>query len=168
MLRNDYSSLFTSDSRRFHPLKSKRKKIVKGLYLLVLRLKKSEHLSVGRLPKTTFLPGIYLYVGRSKKGLAGRIRRHLRKEKKLFWHIDYFLQKAEIDDVWWKANNFDECQVANHITTHLEESSIPLKKFGSSDCRCPGHLIFIPDNLDPISLIKKMSFQRINRHEYML
>ena len=140
----------------------------KGLYLLVLRLKKREEISVGKLANTTFWPGIYLYVGRARSGLAGRIRRHVRKEKKLFWHIDYFLQSAKIEDIWIKDNDFDECQVAHAIENQLEGSFSPLKKFGSSDCRCSSHLIFVPDKKHLASLRKRMAFQRIDQDGYRL
>jgi Uri superfamily endonuclease len=140
----------------------------KGIYLLVLRLRKRQEISAGKLSKTTFLPGIYLYVGRAREGLAGRIRRHLRKEKKLFWHIDYFLQRAEIEDIWIKKNDFDECQVARSIENYVEGAFPPLKKFGSSDCRCPSHLIFVPNKKHLASLRKKMAFQRIEQDEYHL
>lgn len=82
-----------------------------GLYVLVLRLKKGQKIKAGKLPETYFNSGCYLYVGRAKRGLKKRIERHLRKDKKLFWHIDYFLRKAEVMDIWIKLNYFDECRI---------------------------------------------------------
>jgi hypothetical protein len=83
----------------------------RGLYLLVLRLKKGQKIKAGKLPKTYFSSGCYLYVGRAKRGLKKKLDRHLRKDKKLFWHIDYFLRKAEVMDIWIKLNYFDECRI---------------------------------------------------------
>lgn len=143
-------------------------KKTKGLYILVLRLRERQEISVGKLANTTFWPGIYLYVGRARSGLAGRIRRHLRKEKKFFWHIDYFLQRAEIKDIWIKDNDFDECQAARAIENNIGGSLSPLIKFGSSDCRCLSHLVFVPDKKHLASLRKKMAFQRIDRDGYQL
>ena len=139
------------------------KKQAKGSYILIIKLKENHRISVGKLASTTFLPGVYLYVGKAKNGLKGRLRRHLNKEKKLFWHIDYFLQKAKIEEVWIKPDFFEECQIAREIKNLLKDSLFPLKRFGSSDCLCPSHLLFLPkDKFDLISLRKKLFFERID------
>ena len=98
-----------------------------GLYVLVLRLKKGQKIKVAKLAETYFSSGGYLYVGRAKRGLKKRLERHLRKDKKLFWHIDYFLRKAEVMDVWIKLNSFDECRVVSQIRKFIENSVIPQK-----------------------------------------
>lgn len=138
----------------------------KGLYVLVIQLKAKQSLSSGKLKTTEFKPGIYLYIGSARNGLLNRIARHLRKEKKVFWHIDYFLQKAQIKEVWVNRNFFDECQILREAKKMLKNSDFPLKKFGSSDCRCPSHLIFFPKNeADFQSLREKLSFEKVNIHE---
>lgn len=138
------------------------KKQAKGVYLLVIKLKKKHKISPGRLPQTTFRPGVYLYIGRAKNGLKGRLLRHLRKEKKPFWHIDFLLQKGEIEEVWIKPDFFEECQIAREIKNLLNDSFFPLKKFGSSDCNCPSHLLSVPkDKVDFTILRKKLSFEKI-------
>ena len=50
----------------------------------------------------SFKKGDYLYVGSTRGCLETRLQRHLRKEKRIFWHIDYFLenQKAKILQIW--------------------------------------------------------------------
>jgi Uri superfamily endonuclease len=116
-------------------------------------------------PEANFKRGIYLYVGRAKNGLQGRIKRHLRKEKKTFWHIDYLLQKAEVQEVWIKRDFFDECRTALEIKEILKDSSFPLKKFGASDCRCQSHLFYLAErktDLEPLR--KKLSFEKANIH----
>jgi len=128
----------------------------RGLYLLVLRLKKAQKIKAGKLPETYFSSGCYLYVGRAKRGLKKRIERHLRKNKKLFWHIDYFLRKAEVMDVWIKLNSFNECRIVRQIRKFIENSVVPQKKFGASDCRCPSHLLYLPEADDPKNLRRKL------------
>ena len=141
------------------------KKQEKGTYLLVIKLKKSQRLSAGRLPETNFRPGIYLYVGRSRLGLQGRFSRHLRKEKKLFWHIDYFLQKAEVEEIWIKRDFFDECRTVSKVRAYLKNSFFPQQKFGSSDCRCPSHLIYLSlGKKDLETLRKKLSSEKVITH----
>jgi Uri superfamily endonuclease len=136
----------------------------RGLYLLILRLKKDQKIKLTKLSEAYFNSGCYLYVGRAKRGLKKRLERHLRKDKKLFWHIDYFLRKAEIMEVWIKLNSFDECRIISQIRKFLENSIIPQKRFGASDCRCPSHLLHLPkvDNLK--ILLKKLAFKRAKIH----
>ena len=52
--------------------------------------------------EVSFKKGDYLYIGSAKSCLETRLQRHLRKEKRIFWHIDYFLknQKAKILQIW--------------------------------------------------------------------
>lgn len=140
------------------------KKKDKGVYLLVLNLSEWQKISAGILPDTEFQPGIYLYIGRAKRNLQARIQRHLKNEKKLFWHIDYFLQKAEIREIWVKSGAFGECQILRQIKNLREDASFPAQKFGSSDCRCCSHLIYLPEgaNLDPLR--KKLSFKKVGIH----
>lgn len=137
----------------------------KGIYILVLKLEKSQFISVGKLKRTKFQPGIYLYIGRARSGLMGRLKRHLRTEKKLFWHIDYFLQKTRIEDIWVKRNSFEECQTVGMIRGIRKDAFFPLKKFGSSDCSCPGHLLHLAQDKDNLqSLRKNISFEKVDIH----
>ncbi len=137
----------------------------KGVYLLILMLDTSQRILAGKLKQTEFAPGIYLYIGSARNGLLGRIARHLRKEKKIFWHIDYFLQKAKIKEIWVRNDYFDECQVLNEVKNAVKNSRFPLKKFGSSDCRCPSHLIYLPENeVDLNSLRERLSCEKVNIH----
>jgi sugar fermentation stimulation protein A len=138
----------------------------KGLYLLVLKLKVKQNISAGKLKTTEFKPGIYLYIGSAQNGLLRRIVRHLRKKKKTFWHTDYLLQRAQIEEVWVKRNVFDECKTLQDAKNLLKNSIFPLKKFGSSDCRCPSHLIYLPKSkADFQSMRQRLSFEKVNIHE---
>jgi Uri superfamily endonuclease len=141
------------------------KKQENGVYILILKLKEDQRLSAGKLPETNFKSGIYLYVGRARHSLQERLRRHLRKEKKLFWHIDYFLQKATIEEAWIKRDFFDECQTALEVKNFFSNSLYPQKKFGSSDCSCTSHLIYLPRNKRNLECLrKKLSFEKVNIH----
>ena len=135
------------------------KKNDSGCYVLALEMKKPTRIKTGRLPGREFRGGIYLYIGRAKKHLKGRLARHLRTEKKLFWHIDYFLRKARIKKIWCRFDSFDECQIASEILAECGEDCSPILGFGSSDCRCTSHLIhcyggdsFLSSRLSKINL----------------
>ncbi|MGQ9673628.1 MAG: GIY-YIG nuclease family protein [Candidatus Aminicenantales bacterium] len=132
-----------------------------GLYLLILGLKRGRTLKAGRLPKTYFKPGLYLYVGRAKHGLRKRLERHRRKEKKLFWHIDYFLRATRIEGIWVKLNSFDECRTVSQIREILKRSEVSQERFGASDCQCPGHLLYLPEARDLEELRKRLAFENL-------
>ena len=141
------------------------KKQERGVYLLILKLKENQRISVGKLPEINFKSGIYIYVGRARQGLQRRLKHHMRKEKKLFWHIDYFLQKAEIEELWIKRDFFDECRTAYKVMNLLKDSLFTVKKFGSSDCRCTSHLFYLPRSKGELeSLRKKLSLEKVDIH----
>lgn len=99
--------------------------------------------SIGSLGFVEFLPGTYVYVGSAMNSLGARIKRHLGKDKKIFWHIDYFLDSdgVKIEKVLYKeSNKKQECEIARSIKGN------PVKNFGSSDCDCKSHLFRVPNN----------------------
>ncbi|HEY94973.1 MAG TPA: GIY-YIG nuclease family protein [Dehalococcoidia bacterium] len=113
----------------------------KGGYVLLVRLKEGSEIRIGKLGTTQYDPGYYAYVGSAMRGLKQRILRHLRKEKKLHWHIDYLLEQANVSNVIvCKSGNSIECDIADAIGTMYNV----IKGFGSSDCKCTGHLFYSP------------------------
>ena len=63
-----------------------------GSYALICQLEKAEAICIGRLGIFSFEPGHYIYVGSAlgPGGLAGRLERHLDKDRQVsHWHIDY-------------------------------------------------------------------------------
>ncbi len=117
---------------------------MKGSYVLVLHLGQNRRLEVGKLGSFEFPSGYYLYFGSALNGLEGRIRRHLRREKKLHWHIDFLAAVAPVVQVWWMAGEERcECCWARVARDH-PEAGAPAHGFGSSDCRCPTHLVRLP------------------------
>ena len=112
---------------------------LKGSYVLVLYLSEDRLLTVGRLGAFQFPAGHYLYFGSALNGLEGRIRRHLRQEKKLHWHIDYLAAVADIEEVWWQSGaEREECAWAGKCLDL--GGAVVAAGFGSSDCRCATHL----------------------------
>ena len=111
-----------------------------GTYALVIRVQQKLSIKVGRLGVCTFLPGYYIYAGSALKGLNARLERHRREEKKMFWHIDYLLEHAEINEIWYCLSTERlECRW-NTAITKLPGAEIAVKNFGSSDCKCLSHL----------------------------
>ena len=133
----------------------------KGTYILVIHLAKNQKIKPGKLPESLYRKGTYLYVGRARAGLQARIERHLRRQKKRHWHIDYLLQKGKIQDIWIRTYFFDECSSASRIKSFFPASTSP-KGFGSSDCRCPSHLFYLPSDKEGLdSLRKKIGFVKV-------
>lgn len=110
---------------------------MKGTYILLMSMPERRRIKVGRLVSMVFKKGYYAYVGSAMNGLDARIIRHLRTEKKLYWHIDYLLQNVDIDNLYCSfSNKKQECKFAQELCQDLE----PAIDFGSSDCNCKGHL----------------------------
>jgi len=108
----------------------------------LIRLPESVHIRIGKRGRFRFPKGYCVYTGSAKGGLEGRVRRHLRKEKKRFWHLDYLLDHASVTAVFPFANaREDECPLSLE-TSKMPGAEVIVPKFGSSGCRCPSHLAF--------------------------
>lgn len=118
--------------------------MLKGIYALIIQLDKDISVNVGALDKFPFKKGLYAYVGSAQANLEHRIKRHFRKEKHLFWHIDYLLNNRSVNiiKVFYKETaKSGECLLAQEIS----KRGTPIAGFGCSDCRCKSHLFYITD-----------------------
>jgi Uri superfamily endonuclease len=91
-------------------------------------------------------PGCYVYVGSAlgPGGLAKRVGRHAKGEKKRRWHIDYLTAVATLDEVWYTVDNAHrECQWADALK-RVRGAAVPLEGFGASDCCYRSHVFFFP------------------------
>lgn len=110
-------------------------------YCLLIKLKDNETVKIGKIGEIDFKKGHYIYIGSALNSLEGRIKRHLRNEKKLFWHIDYLLASSNsiVEEVIFeKSGEKWECKIAREIA----ESGLVIKRFGCSDCKCDSHLFY--------------------------
>jgi Uri superfamily endonuclease len=124
-----------------------------GTYALLLKLDKQEKITIGKLGTFDFPMGYYLYAGSAlgPGGLRARLARYRRGSqsssqsssgKKLHWHIDYLLQRAQLLEVWSAASEERlECKWGK-VARRLSGAQVLVPGFGSSDCRCPAHLIY--------------------------
>ena len=91
---------------------------MKGIYCLLIDVKRDSLIGVGSLGKLFFRKGSYVYVGSALNNLQKRIARHCRKEKKKHWHIDYLLasRMTAVKKVYLKeTNKREECETAEKI-----------------------------------------------------
>ncbi|MFQ5540513.1 MAG: DUF123 domain-containing protein [Candidatus Binatia bacterium] len=110
------------------------------IYHLVLRLPETRSLRVGSLGPQSFPHGYYVYTGRARRGLASRLKRHLRMEKTNHWHIDWLTKVAQMEEIWVDFRpEISECE-SHRLILSVPDANRPFRGFGSSDCRCHSHL----------------------------
>ena len=112
---------------------------MKGSYILLIKVDRLKNIRIGSLGIMEFRPGYYAYIGSALNTIEKRVKRHLSKKKKLFWHIDYLLQEAEVIKVFLlECSEKLECVIAGKMVKSFQE----VPKFGCSDCRCKSHLFY--------------------------
>jgi len=112
---------------------------MKGIYCLIIKIKKNINQKIGKLGNVKFSKGNYVYVGSAQNGIKKRVERHLKKNKKKYWHIDYLLTNKNVKIkkiLYKKAKKQEECKIANFFKKFAQ----PINKFGCSDCNCVSHL----------------------------
>lgn len=129
---------------------------MKGCYLLLIEVKKDISKRIGSLGELEFEKGWYVYIGSGMNGIEERVERHLREEKKKFWHIDYLLddKNTKIKKVFYKeSKEKEECKIAKKIS----KIGLGVKNFGCSDCDCGSHLYKInnPEKIKEIKGLKE-------------
>jgi len=129
---------------------------MKGIYCLLIEVKGKVKEKIGVLGEIRFRKGNYVYVGSAQNSVEKRVGRHLRKEKKMFWHIDYLLNNKDVKVSKIFVNEGvkeEECEMAKRLALFGEG----VKGFGCSDCKCESHLIRV-SNLDKLN---KLNFKEL-------
>ncbi|WP_457680967.1 GIY-YIG nuclease family protein [Thermovibrio sp.] len=124
---------------------------MKGTYLLLFSIIRPLRFKLKSGRKFSLKPSLYLYAGSAfgSGGLRARVLRHLRKEKRLHWHLDYITTSSSFLplEVWLVEGKRLECEAARILLNYCE----PILGFGCSDCKCPSHLFLIkPERLDSL------------------
>lgn len=109
-----------------------------GSYVLFMTFDRDVELRIGALGDIVLESGTYCYVGSARNGLDQRIARHLRKEKKIRWHIDNLTIAADSIEAY-ESIDLEECRLRNMAESSGLRPSV--KGFGCSDCRCSTHLL---------------------------
>ena len=126
-----------------------------GTYCLIMKLEKAAEIRVGRLGIGLFPAGYYCYVGSAMRGLEKRVARHFATEKRMHWHVDYFLARARARAlgavaVYSKARL--ECELSRLLAG--EVAAEPMPGFGASDCSCRTHLYYFSNS--PTKLVVEL------------
>ena len=124
-----------------------------GAYALVVEVPRPFEPPIRRLAGQRLPPGRYLYGGTANGpgGIRARVRRHLKRKKKVHWHVDHLTRAFGVAAVFAVVGG-DECAILA-AARRWPGVRVPVPGFGSSDCaRCPAHLVSLPDDLDLASL----------------
>ncbi len=122
----------------------------KGTYALLFHLDTEREIEVGSKGGIRLAPGYYVYVGSAHGpgGLAARLRRHFRREKRPHWHVDYLTRcVTPLRVVYSTREERMECAWVTQLL-RTPGATVPMRGFGNGDCRngCPAHLVRVaPD-----------------------
>jgi Uri superfamily endonuclease len=117
---------------------------------------------VGSIGRFSFQEGRYFYVGSARRSMLSRVNRHLRRDKRIFWHIDYLLscRVSQIEKIWL-GSNVSECCLAKMIESVDKVKGV--RRFGCSDCGCPSHLFYADSKTVKLSrLLKELKLVEFN------
>lgn len=121
-------------------------------YILILQLKRDLSINIGCFGLINFKKGYYIYTGSARRNVNLRVERHLKKEKKLHWHIDYLTNNKSFEiKLVYLIENYEECEISKIF---YQNNFIFIERFGSSDCKCKSHL-FHSKNLKEIKTLLK-------------
>ncbi len=106
-------------------------------YQLFIEIAAPVRVTVGRLGTFDFPAGRYVYTGSALSNFEARIARHLSRDKKMHWHIDYLLAAPGVFVREVARSEKTECCVNQGVG-----GEIVVPGFGASDCRnaCGSHL----------------------------
>lgn len=109
-------------------------------YQIYFELPVAADIHIGRLGRHFFPRGSYVYTGSARKNMRARILRHIARQKKKYWHVDYLLSRPGITFIRILLSEVEECEL-NRRTP----GRVTVAGFGSSDCTsgCISHLKFI-------------------------
>ena len=122
-----------------------------GAYALLIRLPRRLKTRIGALRDVNLPIGDYLYLGSAygPGGLRARLRRHLRADKQLHWHVDFLTTAGAVIGIVAQMDDH-ECDMVRRVL-HLPGITVPIPGFGNSDCRrCPAHMLAIGSDRKPV------------------
>ena len=120
---------------------------MQGIYTLVIKVNDIIRVTIR---KKNFIldKGIYFYNGSAlgkTMNIENRINWHLRKSKKIHWHIDKVTttSQSEIIQIVYSDNPKNmrgECIISQEMAKS-QKFTVPIAGFGASDCKnkCPAH-----------------------------
>ncbi len=119
----------------------------RGVYNLVIRFNHACNVRIRKNLLLALKPGLFIYTGSARghgsTSLEARLRRHLRHDKKHFWHIDRVLhcRSAKVVTVIFAETSENaECKLNTALMRDPQIRAFS-RRIGSSDCGCRSHLL---------------------------
>ncbi|MGK9367713.1 GIY-YIG nuclease family protein [Melioribacter sp. Ez-97] len=134
-----------------------------GIYLLEIVVPDDFYTEIKKYEGRKFPKGFYYYAGSAQKNMRKRLERHLKKNKNIYWHIDYLTSRFNIGKIFYFNNCGKEFE-CDLVADLIEKFGlIPAAPgFGNSDCnRCDSHLLYSEAPLDYSHFISR--YQSIAR-----
>jgi len=105
-----------------------------GVYVLVVELLEDAVLKTRGGRVFELRPGIYFYVGSAlgSGGVEARVKRHLSRKNKMFWHIDYLTSYPSARLIGYYVVETEE-YLESVVASLLSKLFTPIPGFGSSD-----------------------------------
>ncbi len=147
--------------------------MLKGVYVLIIETKRTVRFQKRSGDETVFEPGEWVYIGSAmgsgSTSIENRLRRHFRKDKTNYWHIDYLINAATKikEAIWAESKKSAECDLALSIANHIGFEVGP-RGFGASDCQrgCFTH-IYLYIGEEQLLEIMMTIFRRLNLHPHI-
>ena len=116
-----------------------------GTYALILSATTDNLIQIGRLGQLHVHTGFYVYVGSAfgPGGVRARVAHHHRRAARLHWHIDYLRVVASLTALWYTYDTLRREHQWAEVLQRTRGVTIPLQRFGASDCTCASHLYFL-------------------------
>lgn len=140
-----------------------------GIYLLEIIASRDFFVGIKKFREITFPAGYYYYAGSAQKNFASRIKRHLKHEKVIHWHIDHLttISSNEISSIYYVANAERDLEVelAKSLISEFG-CEVIVEKFGSSDTpESITHLVYRKSPLSPDTLREHYNSVQVYSHE---
>ncbi len=115
-----------------------------GTYVLVLRLSSRTRVEIGKLGRFDLRPGYYCYVGSAfgSGGVFSRPAHLFRPVARPHWHVDHLRKVARVEEAWYTVHDRKREHQWAAVLSRMPDASIAIPRFGSSDCRYAGHLLY--------------------------
>jgi Uri superfamily endonuclease len=135
------------------------------LYVVATRVPRRERIAVGALGDVDLRRGWYAYIGSAQRGRDARVARHRQTGKPLRWHADYLFDRHPATLAWTLdvpgeaddgAEGPAECRLAALLATF---GRVAGRRFGASDCGCPGHLVEFDSRSTLVAAVSEAAFR---------
>ncbi|AFZ70524.1 hypothetical protein Calag_0782 [Caldisphaera lagunensis DSM 15908] len=126
-----------------------------GIYIIVFRVNDYINLIIN---KNEFIidKGYIIYIGSAGNGLNNRLRRHLTKNKKLRWHIDYVTNNKSVEPsiIYYKEGLYG-VKIEDELSSLFYSKFLKIDNLGATDSKMP-HMYYSNNIKEILKIIYKL------------